>query len=60
MINIILSMILCILSTYHIFCGVSFTLIRKLPVPDLLSVPRRAAAEKHNMCHAVRCIFIYM
>ncbi|ECW2408228.1 hypothetical protein F3V92_23020 [Salmonella enterica] len=29
MVNIILSMILCILFTYHIFCGVSVTQIRK-------------------------------
>ncbi|EDI8721228.1 hypothetical protein GEM17_22630 [Salmonella enterica] len=34
MVNIILSMILSILSNYHIFCGVSVTQIRKLQKPE--------------------------
>ncbi|EDB5723311.1 hypothetical protein A9563_22945 [Salmonella enterica subsp. enterica serovar Rubislaw] len=60
MVNIILNMILCILSAYHIFCGVSVTQIRKLQVPDLRSFPPRPELCNHNMCHSVSSILFYM
>ncbi|AWX05140.1 hypothetical protein B9P84_20540 [Citrobacter braakii] len=60
MINIKSDMILCILFNYHILYGFPTVQIRKLSVPDLLSGLRRAAAQKHNMCHAISCVFLYM
>ena len=49
MINIILSMILCMFINYHIYCGFPASQIRFLAVPDLLSGLRCAAARKHKM-----------
>ena len=34
--------------------------IRKKVVPDLLPHLRRAAAQKHNMCHSVSCFLSNM
>ncbi|EDR1983081.1 hypothetical protein GVW82_004748, partial [Salmonella enterica] len=49
MVNIILNMILCILSAYHIFCGVSVTQIRKLQVSDPPESPRCCTPHQHKM-----------
>ena len=49
MINIILSMILCMFINYHIYCGFPASQIRFLAVPDLPEPYRRSVAKKHNM-----------
>ncbi|ECC5193062.1 hypothetical protein B5864_21290, partial [Salmonella enterica] len=51
--NIILSVILCVLLNYHIICVFPAAQIRKLPVPDLRSLPPRHELCNHNMRHSV-------
>ncbi|EEF6303919.1 hypothetical protein FVT88_21345 [Salmonella enterica] len=60
MINITFSMILYVWFYYHILCMFYAAQIRKIPVPDLSSLPRLEAATKHKMCHTVSCLFSYM
>lgn len=49
MINIILSMILCMFINYHIYCGFPASQIRFLAVPDLPVVIRPRPTLHHNM-----------
>ncbi|EAB7495025.1 hypothetical protein EZW87_18230 [Salmonella enterica subsp. enterica serovar Muenchen] len=58
--NIILSVILCVLLNYHIICVFPAAQIRKLPVPDLRSLPPRPELCNHNICHSVSRNLFYM
>ena len=53
MINITFSMILCVWFDYHILCAFPAAQIRKVAVSDPPETHRRAAAQKHKMCHAI-------